>query len=98
MSNSPGQLQGMKETVIAYPESLPGLLRVSDEELATELRFLLAGKLFELGKLTSGKASEMARLPRVEFLGRLSSYGFSAINLEDEQIEAEIKAAGDVAR
>ena len=88
----------MKEALIEYPESLPGILKVSEEELAAEFRFLLAGKLYELGKLTSGKAAEMANRSRVDFLGRLSAYGFHAINLSGDQIEKEIEAAEDASR
>ena len=57
------------------------------------MRFLAAAKLFELGKLSSGKAAAMAGLGRVEFLNKLGAYGFYAINLHDGQIVAEVNAA-----
>jgi hypothetical protein len=39
----------------------------------------------------------MAGLGRVEFLHKLGGYGFHAINLHDEQIEAELNAAAELA-
>ncbi len=88
----------MKQVTIEYPEGLPGLLKLSEAQFATEVRFLAAAKLFELGKLSSGKAAEMAGIGRVEFLHKLGPYGFHAINLDDEQIEAELKSAADLAQ
>ncbi len=67
------------------------------EQFAAEVRFLAAAKLFELGKLSSGKAAAMAGLGRVTFLHKLGAYGFYAINLHDEQIEAELNAAAEIA-
>lgn len=86
----------MKQVVIDYPEGLPGLLKLSEAQFVVEVRFLVAAKLYEMGKLSSGKAAEMARMGRVEFLHKLGSYGFYAINLHDEQIEAELKAATEL--
>lgn len=88
----------MKQAIIEYPEGLPGLLKLSDQQFAAEIRFLAAAKLFEMGKLTSGKAAEMAEVGRVEFLHKLGTYGFTAINLNDEQIEAELAAADELSR
>ena len=51
----------------------------------------------ELGKLSSGKAAAMAGLGRVTFLHKLGANGFYAINLQDEQIEAELNAATELA-
>ncbi|MGH8067264.1 MAG: UPF0175 family protein [Candidatus Entotheonellia bacterium] len=87
----------MKPLVVEYPEELPGLLKMTEEQFAAEVRFLASAKLFELGKLSSGKAAAMARLGRVAFLHRLGEYGFCAINLHDEQIDAELRAAAELA-
>src|SRR5947208_9273226 len=69
----------MKSLVVEYPEELPGVLKMTEEQFATEVRFLAAAKLFELGKLSSGKAAVMAGIGRAEFLHKLGAYGFYAI-------------------
>ena len=88
----------MKELTIRYPDELPGLLRKTDREFADEARFLLAAKLYELGKVSGGKAAEMAGCTRLEFLRRLADYGIAAINLDEEEAQAEMRAARDLAR
>ena len=66
---------------------------MTEEQFATAVRFLAAAKLFELDKLSSGKAAAMAGLGRVGFLHKLGTYGFYAINLHDKQLAAECNAA-----
>ncbi len=39
-----------------------------------EMRVLAAVKLYELGRLSSGRAAELAGMPRVEFLMGLGRY------------------------
>jgi predicted HTH domain antitoxin len=87
----------MKETIVTYPQGVPQILKMSDAEFAEELRFLAAAKLYELGRLSSGKAAELAGMARVEFLRSLARVGVPAINLRDEEIEAEIRAAREIA-
>jgi Uncharacterised protein family (UPF0175) len=87
----------MKPVIVEYPEDLPGLLKMTEEQFAAEVRFLAAAKLFELGKLSSGKAAAMARLGRMAFLHKLGEYGFYAINLHDEHFDAELRAAAELA-
>jgi hypothetical protein len=87
----------MKQLVVEYPEDLPGLLKLTEAQFATEVRFLAAAKLFEMGELSSGKAAAMAGIGRVEFLYKLGTYGFHAINLDDEQIATELTAAAEIA-
>jgi predicted HTH domain antitoxin len=78
---------------LKIPSDVPSLLKMSEDDFAHEAQVLLAIKLFELGKLTSGKAAELAGIPHVAFLHMLSRYDVAAINLQDEEIEHEIEAA-----
>ena len=82
----------MKTVTIPYPEGLPQTLKLSDSEFAKELRFLAAAKLYEIGKISLGKAAKIAGLDRVSFLEKLSRYKMPAINIQAEEIEKEIKA------
>ena len=70
---------------------------MSDADFAREAQVLLAVKLFELGKLTSGKAAELAGMPRATFLYTLARYNVPAINLQAEENEQEIEAASAAA-
>jgi predicted HTH domain antitoxin len=87
----------MKQAVISYPDGLPQSMKLSDPEFAAELAFLAAAKLYELGRLSSGKAAGLAGMPRVAFLHALARVGVPAINLRDEEVEAEIQAARELA-
>jgi predicted HTH domain antitoxin len=87
----------LKEARVRYPQGVPQLLKMSDAEFADELRFLAAVKLYEMGRLSSGKAAELAGMPRVQFLYSLADVGVPAINLRDEELEAELLAARKLA-
>lgn len=82
----------MKTITIPYPDGLPQTLKLSDSEFIEEVRFLAAAKLYELGKISSGKAAKMAGLDRVSFLEKLGHYKIPAINIQAEEIEKEIEA------
>ena len=83
---------------ITYPQTFPPMLKMSNEEFVEELRFLAAAKLFELGRLSAGKAAQLAEMERVEFIYRLGSIGISAINLNEEEIDSEIEMARELAK
>ena len=85
-----------KQAVITYPAEIPPMLKLSDQEFTRELRFLGAAKLFELGRLSSGKAARLAGMDLVSFLYELGRIGVPAINLRDEEVEAEIRAAREI--
>ncbi|MCL7453578.1 MAG: UPF0175 family protein [Anaerolineae bacterium] len=88
----------LKETTITYPQGVPQLLKMSDAEFAGELQFLAAVKLYELGRLSSGKAAELAGMGRVEFLQSLAGVGVPAINLREEEVDLEVSTAKELAR
>jgi predicted HTH domain antitoxin len=64
--------------------------------METETQFRTAAKLFEQGHLTAGKAARLAGMDRMTFLYELERIGVPAINLRDEEVEAEIQAARDL--
>lgn len=76
-----------------YPKELPQALGETPEEFERELRFLVAAKLYELGRLSSGRAAELAGMERLKFLSQLGRYRISAFNYSLEELEREIQEA-----
>jgi predicted HTH domain antitoxin len=58
-------------------------------DFANEARFLLALKLFELGRITSGKAGRLCGMGRVEFLLAASRAGVPVVDLTDDELIGE---------
>lgn len=87
----------MSQAAIPYPEGFAQVLRLSEQEFRAEIVFMAAAKLYELGRLSSGQAARLAGIDRVSFLARLGQVGVPAINLRDEEIDAEIEAARELA-
>lgn len=83
----------MVQLTLTVPSDLPLLFKMSDDDFAREMQMLLAVKLFDMGKLTSGKAAELAGISRVLFLHLLERYGVAAINLDAKEAKYEVEAA-----
>lgn len=80
---------------IEYADDLLFTLGVSDKEFSEEAKLLLAAKLYEMGKISSGQAARLAGKSRVEFLFSLSRLGVSMSNLREEDLENELNFALD---
>ena len=78
---------------IPYPKDLPEALGETPEEFERELRFLVAAKLYEMGRISSGRAAELAGMDRVEILNNLGRYRISVFNYSLEEFEREIREA-----
>lgn len=76
---------------IPYNEGLLVSSGQSGEEFESELRFLLAAKLYELGRVSAGQAGKLAGMPRLRFLDELGRRGFTVILLDQESIEDELR-------
>lgn len=76
---------------IPYDEELLVATGQSSEELEPELRFLLAAKLYELGRVSAGQAGKLAGMPRLRFLDELGRRGFTVVNLDEQAIEDELR-------
>jgi predicted HTH domain antitoxin len=78
---------------IEYGDDLLFRLGSSKDEFSVEAKFLLAAKLYELGRLSSGEAADLAGMGRVEFLFSLSKIGVPMSNLRPDDIEADLDFA-----
>jgi len=76
---------------IEYGDDVLFSVGLPREEFAEEARFLLAAKLYDLGKLTSGQAAALCEKGRVDFLLSLLRVGVSISNLRQEDAEVEIE-------
>ena len=76
---------------IEYTDELLFTLGVSDREFSEEAKLLLAAKLYEMGRISSGQAARLAAMSRVEFLFSLSRLGVPMSNLRTEDLAAELE-------
>lgn len=82
----------MEQLTINYPEGLESAISTTREELEYQIRLMAALKMFELGKLSSGKAAQLAGITRVEFFEMCGRYHVPIINYSPEELERELEA------
>lgn len=73
---------------IENPESILLAEKTDEVAFARELRVLAAVKLYEMGRLSSGRAAELAGMPRVEFLVNLGRYKVFPLQAELNDLES----------
>ena len=72
------------------PENLESAVGLTRDELEHHLRLMAALKMFELGKVSSGKAAELAGMSRVDFFAVCGRYRVSIYNYPPEEVAAEL--------
>jgi len=75
---------------IKYPGGFELAVHLRKEEMEQHIRLMAALKMFELGKISSGKAAELAGMSRVEFFETCGLYRVSIFNYPPEEAEQEI--------
>ncbi|NET56145.1 MAG: UPF0175 family protein [Symploca sp. SIO2E6] len=75
---------------LPYPDDLLVTSGQSPQALEAELTFLLAVKLFELRRLSLGKAADFCRMNKLQFMYELGRLQIPVINLDDDQIADEL--------
>ena len=76
-----------RKIAIDVPESVLLTEKTDERAFARELRRLAAVKLYELGRLSSGRAAELAGMARVEFLLMLDRYKVFPLETELDDLE-----------
>lgn len=82
----------MDELTIHYPAGLEQAIHLTRPELEQHLRLMAALKMFELGKISFGKAAELAGMSRVEFFEACGRYQVSIFNYPDDEVAAELRS------
>lgn len=77
-----------RQLLIDVPETVLLAEKTDETSFAREIRMLAAVKLYELGRLSSGRAAELAGLSRVEFLSNLGRYKVFPLEAELQDLEA----------
>ena len=73
------------------PDHLELAVGLTRSELGQHLRLMAALKMFELGKISSGTAAQLADLCRVDFFEACGRYRVSLFNYPPEEIETELR-------
>ena len=83
----------METLAIEVPTETLVALELTPEQMAAELRLAAAMKLYEIGRLSSGAAAELAGIPRTLFLTRLAEYGIDTFCQTGDDLEREKQSA-----
>ena len=78
---------------ISYDDSVLLETGLPAEDFEREAKLLLAAKLFEMGRMSSGMAAELCGMSRVAFLMSLPRVGVSLSNLRPEDALDEVAFA-----
>ncbi len=75
---------------IPYPQELLLSIKENPAEFEAEARLLLAVKLYELGRVSTGMAARLAGMSRVAFMFALNRFGLSPIDLEPGELTEDL--------
>jgi predicted HTH domain antitoxin len=87
----------MSKITLECPDTVLRSLHETGESFAENMRLLSAVKLYELGKLSSGRAAELAGLPRVVFFHKLAEYGVPLYSEPPVELKADLETARQAA-
>lgn len=83
----------MGKIQLEIPDAILISLKETPEGLSKQIRVAAAVKLYELGKLSSGRSADLAGMSRVEFLIALGRYQASPFLQNSAQLERDAENA-----
>jgi len=83
----------MTQLTLEVPESAFATLHQGPDELGREMRIAAAVKWYELGRLSQGRAAEIAGLSRAEFIDALSRYRVTPFQYTSRELAEEMQDA-----
>jgi predicted HTH domain antitoxin len=83
----------MTQVLVELPEATPIALGLSPARLGDALLLAAAVQWYESGRLSSGAAAEVAKMPKPMFLERLKEFGVASFRQSDEELREEFTNA-----
>lgn len=80
----------MAQVVFDFPPSVFSALRKAPAEFASEMRLAAAIHWYSQGRISQGKAAEIAGVSRAEFLEELFRRKIPAIQVTEEELAEEV--------
>jgi predicted HTH domain antitoxin len=88
----------MHTLTINYPPEVLWALGQEPDEFEAQSRLLLAVKLYEMGKLSTGMAAQLAGVPRITFMFLLGQHGLSPFGETVDELEEDLANARQARR
>lgn len=82
------------QVTVEVPDDAMSALNADPDGFSQELRLAAAVKWFEIGRISQGRAAELAGLSRAAFLDALSGFQVSPFQYSAEEIIAEATSGG----
>ena len=79
-----------RSLTIDYGDEVLLALGLSPDQFREEAKILLAVKLYEMGRLSTGAAAQFAGVPKPLFLTKLADYGVDTFDLSDEELRRDM--------
>ena len=83
----------MRSLTIDYGDEILLALGLSPDQFREEAKMLIAVKLYEMGRLSTGAAAKLAGVPKPLFLTKLADYGVATFDLSDEELRRDMTHA-----
>ena len=83
----------MTSITIQCPDEVLISLKEDTEAFSKELRIAAAMKLFELGRLSSGRAAQLAGMSRIAFLSSASDYHVAIFAVSTDELDEDFRNA-----
>ena len=83
----------MHTITLTIPDETLQALQTTPENLSHEMLLVIAVKLYELGRLSSGAAANLAGISRTVFLSKLGDYGVDTFRLTEAELVEDLANA-----
>ena len=82
-----------RSLTIDYGDEILLALGLSPDQFREEAKIIIAVKLHEMGRLSTGAAAKLAGIPKPLFLTKLADYGVDTFDLSDEELRRDMTHA-----